>query len=116
MNAFAGSLRDRNSSTGCLVTFVVRGKSFFFPPVGIRSGNSGSFDRAKDESDVARGRKLNSAFRVVECDQIAFTLVKTRDDRGLEFPRRFVGPASPTTTTRSYLSAILTLRTIVKRN
>lgn len=30
MNAFAGSLRDRNSSTGCLVTFVVRGKSFFF--------------------------------------------------------------------------------------
>lgn len=72
----------------------------FFPPVGIRSGNSGSFDRAKDESDVARGRKVNSAFRAVECDQIAFTLVKTREDRGLEFPRRFAGPASPTITTR----------------
>lgn len=85
MNAFAGSLRDRNSSTGCLVTFVVPGKSFF-PLVGIRSGNSGSFDRAKDESDVARGRKVNSAFHA--------------DDRGLEFPRRFAGPVSPTTTRR----------------
>lgn len=34
----------------------------------------GSFDRAKDESDVARGRKVNSAFRVVERDRIATPL------------------------------------------